>query len=208
MSAGQQTVYVVDDDSSIRELLAWLMKRNGLNCETFAEPRSFLASYRPDSPACLILDLNMPGMTGLELQRALREQGAEMPVIFLSGRADVPRAVAAVKGGAVDFVEKPFDYKRIVELVRDSLARDMQGRTLRDKRRLVAGRIAQLTEREHEVMERVVAGQMNREIAEELAISVKTVEAHRAHIMEKLCVGSVAELVQAVIEWRAGARAR
>ena len=208
MSAAAQTVYVVDDDPSIRELLAWLMKRNALHCETFAEPRSFLAAYRAESSACVILDLHMPGMTGLEVQRMLNEQGVEVPVIFLSGRADVGRAVEAVKGGAFDFVEKPFDYKRIVELVRQCLARDERSREVRARRRLVSDRIAQLTQREREVMDRVVAGQMNREIAGELDISIKTVEAHRAHIMEKLCAGSVAELVQAVMEWRAGAAPR
>jgi FixJ family two-component response regulator len=201
--APTQTVYVVDDDPSTRELLAWLMKRNALHCETFAEPKSFLKAYKPGGPACVILDLHMPGMTGLDLQKTLNEQGVQVPIIFLSGRADVPRAVEAVKSGAVDFVEKPFDYKKIVELVRECLARDAQSRDQRERLRLVGQRVAQLTQREREVMERVVAGQMNREIAEELDISIKTVEAHRAHIMVKLCAGSVVELVQAVLEWKA-----
>jgi RNA polymerase sigma factor (sigma-70 family) len=146
-------------------------------------------------------------MTGLDLQKMLNEQGIHLPVIFLSGRADVPRAVEAVKSGAVDFVEKPFDYRRIVELVRECLARDGQTREQRERRRVLVERIAQLTQREREVMERVIAGQMNRVIAEELDISIKTVEAHRARIMEKLEVNSVAELVQAVLEARAGAPA-
>ena len=198
-------VYVIDDDASTRELLAWLLKRNGIACETFADPRAFLRTYRAGANACLILDLHMPGMTGLELQRTLNEQGVHLPVIFLSGRADVPKAVEAVKGGAVDFVEKPFDYKRLVELVRQCLARDDSSRARRERVRAMAERIAQLTQREGEVMERVVAGQMNRVIAEELDISIKTVEAHRARIMEKLGVHSVQELVQAVLEIRAGA---
>ena len=205
--AAAQTVYVIDDDASTRELLSWLMKRNTIACETFAEPRSFLKAYRPGGAACLILDLHMPGMTGLDLQKMLKEQGVPLPVIFLSGRADVPKAVEAVKSGAVDFVEKPFDYKRIVELVRECLARDEEGKREREKRRAMGERIAQLTQREREVMERVVAGQMNREIAGELDISIKTVEAHRAKIMEKLGLRSVQELVQAVMETRAtGAR--
>ena len=197
---GRQIVYVIDDDPSTRELLAWLMNRNAIPCDTFAEPRSFLKSYRPGGAACLILDLHMPGMTGLDLQRTLNEQGVDLPVIFLSGRADVPKAVEAVKCGAYDFIEKPFDYKRVVELGRECLASDGQSRVQREKRRAVAERLAQLTQREREVMELVVAGQMNREIAERLDISIKTVEAHRAHLMEKLCVSSVAELVQAVLE--------
>ncbi len=204
----EQVVYVIDDDSSTRELLAWLMKRNAIHCETYAEARSFLKAYRPGSSACLILDLHMPGMTGLDLQKTLNAQGVPIPVIFLSGRADVPKAVEAVKCGAFDFIEKPFDYKRVVELVRECLARDGESRTQREKRRTVAERIAQLTQREREVMERVVAGQTNREIAEELEISIKTVEAHRSRIMEKLCVNSVVELVQAVLEVKADAGRR
>jgi len=207
MTAGTgQTVYVIDDDASTRELLAWLMKRNTLACETFADPRAFLKAYRPGGAACLILDLHMPGMTGLDLQKMLNEQGVHLPVIFLSGRADVPKAVEAVKCGAVDFVEKPFDYKRIVELVRECLARDGQSRVERERRRATAERIAHLTVREREVMDRVVAGEMNREIAGALEISIKTVEAHRAHIMEKLGLRSVQELVQAVLDTRARPR--
>jgi len=199
---GTPLVYVIDDDASTRELLSWLMKRNAIACETFADPRAFLKSYRATANACLILDLHMPGMTGLDLQRTLNEQDVHFPVIFLSGRADVPKAVEAVKGGAVDFVEKPFDYKRLVDLVRDCLARDGQSRAARERRREMSERIAQLTQREREVMERVVAGKMNRVIAEELEISIKTVEAHRAHIMEKFGLRSVQELVQAVLDLR------
>ena len=194
-----QTVYVVDDDSSTRELLAWLMKRNAIACETYADARSFLENYRPGDPGCLVLDLHMPGMSGLDVQRVLKEQGVQIPVIFLSGRADVPTAVEAVKSGAFDFIEKPFDYKRIVALVRECLDRDLKLIAERERRQVAATRIAQLTQREREVMERVVAGQLNRVIAEELDISIKTVEAHRAHIMEKLEVHSVAELVQAAL---------
>ena len=206
--AAHQTVYVIDDDASTRELLAWLMKRNAITCETFAEPRSFLKAYRAGGVGCLILDLHMPGMSGLDLQKMLKEQGVGLPVIFLSGRADVPRAVEAVKSGAVDFVEKPFDYKRIVELVRECLARDEEAGRDREKRRALGERIAQLTQREREVMDRVVAGQMNREIAEQLDISIKTVEAHRAKIMEKLGLRSVQELVQAALEAREASRSR
>lgn len=200
MEGHAQTVYVVDDDASIRELLEWLMRREGLACESFAEPRSFLAAFRPERSGCVLLDLHMPGMSGLELQAQLRQRGVAIPVIFLSGRADVPRAVEAVKGGAYDFIEKPFDYKRIVALVRECLARDREASAERSRRQGFADRIAQLTQREHEVMDRVIAGQLNRVIAEELDISIKTVEAHRSHIMEKVGVGSVAELVQAALE--------
>jgi FixJ family two-component response regulator len=192
-------VYVIDDDESIRELLVWLMKRNEIRAESYPNAKSFLSAYRPDAPGCLIVDLFMPGMSGLDLQQYLKGAGIEMPVIFLSGRADVPKAVAAVKSGAIDFIEKPFDYRRIVELVRDCLKRDIESRGGREEARRRADRLATLTQREREVLERVIAGKVNRIIAEEMAISIKTVEAHRARIMEKLAVDSVAELVQATL---------
>jgi FixJ family two-component response regulator len=195
----EPTVFVVDDDSSTRELLAWLMKRHGLHAEVFPDARAFLKSYTADRPGVLVLDLNMPGMSGLDLQQYLKEHGVLLPVIFLSGRADVPKAVRAVKEGAIDFIEKPFDYKRVVTLIEECLRRDAEARAGREKRRAYGERLAQLTQREHEVLELVVAGRMNREVAEQLDISVKTVEAHRARIMEKLGVNSVAELVQATL---------
>jgi FixJ family two-component response regulator len=193
------TVFVVDDDSSTRELLAWLMKRHGLRSESFADADSFLRAYRVGTPGCLLVDLNMPGMDGLGLQRCLKEAGVHLPVIFLSGGADVPKAVKAVKEGAVEFIEKPFDYRRVVALVQECLRRDAEGRAALEHRRHRAALLSQLTQREREVLDLVMAGRLNREIAEELAISVKTVEAHRAKMMEKLAVHSVAELVQATL---------
>ena len=204
MSAGADpaaapTVFVVDDDESIRELLAWLMKRNRIRVETFASAKGFLEAWADRGPSCVVLDLHMPDMSGLDLQRTLIERGVEVPVIFLSGRADVPKAVHAVKSGAVDFIEKPFDYKRIVALVQESLARDALARDERARGRRMGERLATLTQREREVLDLVVAGKLNREIAEALDISIKTVEAHRSRLMEKLEVGSVAELVQAAL---------
>jgi RNA polymerase sigma factor (sigma-70 family) len=198
MSA-EPTVFVVDDDPSTRELLAWLMRRNGLRAEIFPDAPAFLAAYQGGQPGCLVLDLDMPGMSGLELQSNLKESGVTLPVIFLSGRADVPKAVRAVREGAVDFIEKPFDYKRVVALVRECIDRDARSRAGNEHRRRCAERLAQLTQREREVLDLVIAGKINREIAEALDISVKTVEAHRSRLMEKLEVGSVAELVQAVV---------
>ncbi len=202
----EPTVYVIDDDESIRELLGWLMKRNAIRVEAFPNAKSFLKDYRPGAPGCLVLDLYMPGMSGLDLQRYLKEAGIEMPVIFLSGRADVPKAVLAVKSGAIDFIEKPFDYRRIVELVRDCLRRDGEARAGREQAKRRAERLATLTQREREVLDRVIAGKVNRVIAEEMQISIKTVEAHRARIMEKLAVDSVAELVQATLGAKAADR--
>jgi len=198
-AAPDPVVYVIDDDESIRELLTWLMKRNAIRVEAFPNAKSFLKAYRPGAPGCLILDLYMPGMSGLDLQRYLKEAGIEMPVIFLSGRADVPKAVLAVKSGAIDFIEKPFDYRQIVELVRECLRRDAASRAGREAARSRAERLATLTQREREVLDRVIAGKVNRVIAEEMQISIKTVEAHRARLMEKLAVDSVAELVQATL---------
>ncbi len=203
----EPTVFVIDDDESIRELLTWLMRRNGIRAEAFPNARSFLKSYRPGAPGCLVLDLYLPGMSGLDLQRYLKETGVEMPVIFLSGRADVPKAVLAVKSGAIDFIEKPFDYRRIVDLVRECLKRDADSRADREQARARARRLATLTQREREVLEQVIAGKVNRVIAEEMEISIKTVEAHRARIMEKLEVDSVAELVQATLGARPPDRA-
>jgi FixJ family two-component response regulator len=195
----EPTVYVIDDDESIRELLLWLMRRNQIRAEAFPNARSFLKAYRPEAPGCLILDLYMPGMSGLELQVYLKEAGIDMPVIFLSGRADVAKAVHAVKSGAIDFIEKPFDYRRIVELVGECLRRDAASRDERAQARRRAERLATLTQREREVLDGVIAGKVSRIIAEEMAISIKTVEAHRARIMEKLSVDSVAELVKATL---------
>jgi FixJ family two-component response regulator len=192
-------VYVVDDDSSTRQLLAWLMERNGIPVSVFPEARSFLERVRPEAAGCIVTDLNMPGMSGLELQEALKAKGVEMPVIFLSGGADVPKAVKAVREGAVDFIEKPFDYKHVVAVIRESLRRDAESRAERERRRECVERMALLTQREREVLHLVVAGKINREIGEALAISVKTVEAHRASIMDKLAADSVAELVQRVL---------
>jgi FixJ family two-component response regulator len=198
-AAREPTVFVVDDDGSTRELLSWLMKHNDLAVEVFADARAFLKTYRAEYPGCLVLDLNMPGMSGLDLQLYLKEHGVVLPVIFLSGRADIPKAVQAVREGALDFLEKPFDYRRVVELVRECLERDRLERGARDRKRVVCERLRQLTQREREVLDLVVAGKLNREVAEALDISIKTVEAHRAKFMEKLEVSTVAELVQAVV---------
>lgn len=194
------TVYIVDDDASIRELLAWLMKSNGMAVATFANARHFLQSYHPGSPGCLIVDLYMPAMSGLELQHYLIEHDMLIPVIFLSAGADIAKAVTAVKHGAIDFIEKPFDYKKMVALAQDCLIRDQHLRGARANLDTKQARLALLTQREREVMHLVISGKINRVIAEELSIGVKTVEAHRAKIMEKLEVDSVAALVQIAMQ--------
>ena len=160
---------MIDDDESIRELLAWLMKRNAIRAEAFPNAKQLpRRPTAPASPGCLVLDLYMPGMSGLDLQQYLKEAGIEMPVIFLSGRADVPKAVLAVKSGAIDFIEKPFDYRQIVELVRECLRRDAASRAGREEAKAARERLAPLTQREREVLDRVIAGKVNRLIAEEM----------------------------------------
>jgi FixJ family two-component response regulator len=196
----EPTVYIVDDDESIRRLLTWLAEREGFRARSFDSAEAFLAEFRGEAPACLLLDLTLGGMDGLTLQAQLNERHADLPVVFISATADIPRAVEAVKHGAVDFVVKPFDYKKVLDLARQCLKRSAE--TLARKRRQEETQtgLAALTPREREVLEKVVAGKLNRMIAEELAVSIKTVEAHRARIMEKLQVHTVADLVRLAVQ--------
>jgi FixJ family two-component response regulator len=190
------TVYVVDDDDSIRRLMTWLFETDGVRVEAFATAETFLDAYAPGNPGCLVLDLTLAGMDGLKLQRLLKARGFDLPVVFVSGTAEVTQAVEAVKEGAVDFVVKPFDYRQLVAIVRRCLQRNVEAREQQRSTRAAAGSLASLTPREREVMNCVIAGKLNRMIADELNVSIKTVEAHRARVMEKLQVHSVAELVR------------
>jgi len=195
----QPTAYVVDDEESIRTLWEWLMSSNGIAVQTFASAAAFIQSYRRGDPGCLVLDVRLPGMSGPELQDYLRRESIEIPIVFVSAHADVPTAVNAMKGGAVDFIQKPFDYRQAVAVVRRALERDALERERRAKREQLAERLAALTERERGVLQRIIEGKANKVIAAELDISVKTVEAHRAKVMEKMAADSVAELVQRII---------
>jgi two-component system response regulator TtrR len=194
------TAFIVDDDESIRTLWRWLMESNGIAVRTFATAAEFIAAYGDDAPGCLVLDVRMPGMSGLELQAYLRGRGIEIPIVFVTGHADVPTAVNAMKGGAMDFVQKPFSYREVVAIIETAFARDREIRERRERRALLAERLAALSEREREVMQRVVEGKQNKIIAGELDISIKTVEFHRAKVMEKMGVASVAELVQLTLQ--------
>jgi len=194
--AARRVAYVVDDDESIRTLWHWLMESNGIKAQTYATAAEFIAAYRPGGPACLVLDLHLPGMNGLELQDYLNRQGVDIPIVFVSGHGDVPAAVSALKGGAVDFIQKPFSPRDVLAVVQRAFERDAQSRQRRARQAQVAQRIAALTEREHEVLVRVIDGKLNKVIADELGISVKTVEFHRAKVMEKTGAQSVAMLVQ------------
>jgi two-component system, LuxR family, response regulator FixJ len=193
------TAYVVDDDESIRSLWQWLLGSNGIAVQTFATATAFIDAYRRGDAGCLVLDVRLPGMSGPELQSYLRREALEIPIVFVSAHGDVPTAVNALKGGAVDFIQKPFDYREALAIVRRALEREAQEQGRRVRREQLAGRLAALTERERGVLQRVIEGKPNKVIAAELEISVKTVEAHRAKVMEKMGVDSVAELVQRII---------
>jgi two-component system response regulator TtrR len=193
------TAYVVDDDEAIRTLWRWLMESQGIAVQTFASAGEFIAAYR-QGPGCLVLDLRLPGMSGLELQEYLKQRGIEIPVVFMSAHGDVPAAVSALKGGAVDFIQKPFSYREVLSVIAKAFERDGELRRRRALRSMLAERLAALTEREREVMGRVIEGKQNKLIAAELDISVKTVEVHRAKVMEKMGADSVAELVQLMLQ--------
>ena len=195
----QITVFVVDDDRAVRDSLALLVQSVGLEVETFAGAGEFLDAYRPDRPGCLITDIRMPGMSGLDLQERLTEDGYHIPVIVLTGFGDVPAAVRALKGGAVDFVEKPFNPQALLDLVQQAIARDTELREQAAREADVAERVALLTPREQEVMALVVAGKANKVVAIDLAISERTVELHRGRIMKKMQARSLAELMRIVL---------
>jgi FixJ family two-component response regulator len=200
MSGPGQTIYIVDDDEAVRDALRMLLGTTGLRVETFASAAAFLKDYRPAQPGCLVLDVRMPGMSGLALQEELYKRRVRIPIVFLTGHADVPIAVRALKKGAFDFIEKPLDSQRLIVSVLNALRFDaeqrMQAAQQASDSNPAAARLALLSEREREVLDRVLTGKQTRVIAEDLCISVKTVEFHRARIREKLGVASLAELFQ------------
>jgi FixJ family two-component response regulator len=194
------TAYVVDDDESIRTLWRWLMESNGIPVRTFATAMEFIDGYQLGDPGCIVLDLRLPGMSGLELQDYLRRRNIEIPIVFVTGHGDVSAAVSALKGGAVDFIEKPFGYKHALAIIQKAFERDAEIRRWRARGERLSMLYASLTEREREVARRIAEGKVNRIIAQELGISMKTVEFHRARLMEKMEVASVAELVQQLMQ--------
>lgn len=197
--SSQSTVFVVDDDQAMRNSLKWLIESVGMQVETYGSAEEFIRSYYPGRSGCLVLDVRMQGMSGLELQEYFLEQHINIPIIIITGHGDVPMSVRAMKSGAVDFIEKPFNDELLLESIRNALALDAKQRAHQAERAEVASRLAQLTPREHEVMEMVTAGKANKEIASSLGVSAKTVEAHRARVMEKMEASSLAELVKMAI---------
>ena len=195
----EQPVYIVDDDEALRDSLAWMLESNGYAAFAYPSAEAFLHSWREGMTGCLVLDVRMPGMSGLELFEELVSRRCTLPVIFITGHGDVAMAVAALKKGAADFIEKPFTDQEMLALIRQCLAME---RSLRDRRLQGADtkrRMEQLTQREREVLELIIAGKLNKQIAGDLGISIKTVEVHRARVMEKMGVNSLAELVQHVV---------
>jgi two-component system, LuxR family, response regulator TtrR len=180
-------VFIVDDDEAVRDSLRWLLDANGFSTRSYASAETFLTEYRPELAGCVVADVRMPGMSGSELQEEIKRRGWPLPVILITGHGDVPMAVASIKKGAYDFVEKPFNDEAICSIVRAALASTTNPL------------LAKLTGRETQVLDRIVAGRLNKQIADDLSISIKTVEAHRANIMEKVGAKSMADLMKVAL---------
>lgn len=194
----QAITYVIDDDKAVLESLRWLIESVGLPVETYGSARDFLSSFK-NGPGCIVLDVRMPEMSGLELQEHLNAQQVQMPIIIITGHGDVPMAVRALKGGAMDFIQKPFNDQALLDRIQHALQKNLEASQKWAELDQARRGLAQLTRREHEVLDRVVNGESSKRIAAELSLSTKTVEAHRAKIMQKLHVKSVAELVRVAV---------
>lgn len=196
--SGQQ-IFVVDDDDAQRDSLVWLLESHGHAVGAFSSAEDFLAAWDGNSAGCLLLDVRMPGMSGLELFEELARRHCPLPVILITGHGDVAMAVAALKKGAADFVEKPFSAEEMLETVTHCLTRESEEREHRRAQADTAQRLAQLTRREHEVLDLITAGKLNKQIADVLGISIKTVEVHRARVMEKMGVSTLASLIRRIV---------
>ena len=194
------TVFVVDDDNAVRNSLRLLLKSVGLASQPLGSAAEFLETYRPSQPGCLVLDVRMPGMSGLELQRELNLRGATIPVIFITGHGDIPMAVEAMQQGAFDFLAKPFRDQELIDRVQRALAKDGTTRTALKERERIRERLQSLTPREHEVLSLMTQGKPNKIMAHELGVSQRTVEIHRARVMEKSGASSLAQLVRMVMD--------
>lgn len=192
-------VFIVDDDEAVRQSTAWLIESIGLKVSTFVSADNFLENYNNES-GCIVMDVRMPGMSGLEAQEEMKNRGISLPLIFITGHGDVPMAVRALKRGAFDFIEKPFNDQLLLDAVQRGLKQNSEARESLIENESIDKRISSLTPREHEVMLRVTEGKPNKVIAHELNVSIKTVEVHRARMMEKMEASSVAELVKVTIQ--------
>jgi len=199
------TIYIVDDDEAVRDSLRWLLEANGYRVLCFAGAEDFLANYHPDHVGVLIVDVRMPGMSGLELQEELIQRRSSLPIVFITGHGDVPMAVSTMKKGAIDFLEKPFNETELRNIVARMLAQAVEHAQQVQAQKSHQAILRRLTTREQQVLDRIVAGRLNKQIANDLNISIKTVEAHRANIMEKLEVNTAAELIRLALSSGEGA---
>jgi two-component system response regulator FixJ len=199
-TSARPTIFVVDDDSAVRDALKLLLRSVGQAVETFGSAQEFLDAYSEDRPGCLVLDIRMPGMSGLELQQRLNEKHSILPIIFITGHGDVPMAVEAMQAGAVDFIQKPFRDQDLIDRINQALEKDGSNRAALGERNDIRRRLETLTPREREVLDLVVHGKANKVIAGDLKLSQRTVEIHRARVMEKMQASSLAHLVRMVLE--------
>ena len=203
MDPVEPTIYVVDDDEAVRDSLRWLIASVDLHVETYASANEFLDTFEPGQPGCLLVDVRMPGMSGLELQRHLAGRAADLPVIIITGHGDVQMAVNAMKAGAFDFVEKPFNDQPLLNLVQRAVEHSYENAREHARRDQIRDGLEKLTFRERQIMDMIVAGESNKNIAIGLQITPKTVEAHRAKVMVKMQATSLADLIKRIISLNA-----
>jgi two-component system, LuxR family, response regulator FixJ len=202
MNPAAPIVMVVDDDSGVRNAMRSLLKSVGLQSTLYASAREFLDAYQPSQPGCLLLDIRMPGMSGLELQQELNLRGAVIPVIFMSGHGDIPMAVEAMQHGAFDFLQKPFRDQDLLDRIQRAIAQDAERRTALGERTRIRAHLESLTAREREVLDLMVQGKQNKQIGLDLGVSPRTIEIHRARVIEKMNAQSIAELVRMMLDLR------